>query len=132
MKKQRRTPLEAYQSAKNKCVICVVLIALICLFSSCGGTKKVSNYGMNVSNVKIEQYDTIPSQTLNKMILEKEVPALKYWQVSNLTNYEEGKTYTFYFYYDQPNEKMMTLKRIISGQDTSYVRMNKILKTSIR
>lgn len=112
-------------------IICWVVFAaaLLSMCSSCSGTKQVaSNYGMNVSNVKIECYDTISSQVLNRMISEKTLPELRDWQVSTLTNYEEGKTYTFYFYFDQPMKRMMTLKRLISGNDTVYVRMNKILK----
>lgn len=112
-------------------IICWVIIAaaLLSMCSSCSGTKQVANnYGMNVSNVKIECYDTISSQVLNRMISEKTLPELRDWQVSTLTNYEEGKTYTFYFYFDQPTNRMLTLKRLISGNDTAYVRMNKILK----
>lgn len=112
-------------------IICWVVFAaaLLSMCSSCSGTKQVaSNYGMNVSNVKIECYDTISSQALNRMISEKTLPELRDWQVNTLTNYEEGKTYTFYFYFDQPMKRMMTLKRLISGNDTVYVRMNKILK----
>lgn len=112
-------------------MICWVVIpaGLFAMCSSCCGTKQAANnYGMNVSNVKIECYDTISSHVLNRMISEKTLPELRDWQVSTMTNYEEGKTYMFYFYYDQPTNRMMALKRLISGNDTSYVRMNKILK----
>ena len=119
--------MKKFVSVFLKCLL--VLFALGLIMFSCCETKKISEYGINVTKVQLEAYDTISSQSLNKMIIEKKIPSLDKWQTTELTNYEENTTYVFYFYYDKEHEKMMSLKRLINNKkDTAYVYVSKMLK----
>lgn len=113
----------------KKCISTVLSLFLFCLIIfSCGEIRKVSEYGLSVTKIHLETYDTISVKVLNDLINNNELPPLDKWQKTELTNYEENKEHMFYFYYDKEKEKMMSLKRLVNEKDTAYVFVKKMVK----